>query len=172
MGSTKRLKLTACLSFLNQTAKIQWLELGDENSKLFHMSIKNRRTDLVHSIPNAAGEWIHNATGEWIHNAAGEWVQSTDCVQEDFTQFYASIFCDILEGRSHVNTVIMNQGPRLIDAHIALLTCNFQEEDIKGVMNAIPVNKLQGSMALTTRTLRLLGLSSKVMYFLLFMTSS
>ncbi|XP_056687460.1 uncharacterized protein [Spinacia oleracea] len=114
------------LSFLNQTAKIQWLELGDENSKLFHMSIRHRKKQ--------------NKINP-IHNEAGEWIQSTEGVLEDFTQFYSSLFCETMADMSHVNTIIVDQGPRITEARKGLLNCSFQEEDIKGVLNSILINK-------------------------------
>lgn len=81
------------LSFLDQTAKIQWLEHGDENSKLFHMSIRHRRKqNKINSI----------------HNAVGEWIQSTEGVLEAFTQFYSSLFCETMVNRFHVNTIIVD----------------------------------------------------------------
>ncbi|XP_021844809.2 uncharacterized protein [Spinacia oleracea] len=38
---------TAYTSFIQQRAKIDWLEFGDENSRLFHQSIKQRRKKTV-----------------------------------------------------------------------------------------------------------------------------
>lgn len=46
--------------------------------------------------------------------------------------------------RSHVNPVIVDQGERLTDIHKGLLNCNFQENDIKGVLDSIPINKSPG----------------------------
>ncbi|XP_056695032.1 uncharacterized protein [Spinacia oleracea] len=104
------------LSYLSQTAKIQWLALGDENSKLFHMSIKQRRKQNKINF---------------IHNAAGEWIQSYEGVQEAFSQFYSSLFCVTKEDRSHVNPIVVDQGTRLTKHHRNLLHCDFQECDIK-----------------------------------------
>ncbi|XP_056695647.1 uncharacterized protein [Spinacia oleracea] len=44
-------------------------------------------------------------------------------------------------GRSSVKTVIVDQGPTLTDVHRDMLQCNFQEKDIKSVLDAIPVTK-------------------------------
>lgn len=76
-----------------------------------------------------------------IHNVSGEWIQSTKGVQEAFTQFYSSLFCETMVGRSSVKTVIVDQGPTLTDVHRDMLQCNFQEKDIKSVLDAIPVTK-------------------------------
>ena len=39
------------VSYTSQRAKINWLKLGDDNTKLFHNNIKNRRKgNTIHSI--------------------------------------------------------------------------------------------------------------------------
>ncbi|XP_056686567.1 uncharacterized protein [Spinacia oleracea] len=94
------------LSFLQQTAKLQWLEKGDENTKLFHQSIKHRRQqNSIHSI----------------HDMNGNWTDTPDGVKRAFTQFYASLFCNKMHQRTPVNSLIMDRGPRLTDAHRSLL---------------------------------------------------
>ena len=88
------------LSFLHQTAKLKWLELEDENSRLFHLSIKQRRKqNKINSI----------------HDQEGNWVQSSDGVQDAFSQFYTSLFGVTMENRTAVKSIVIDQGARLID---------------------------------------------------------
>ncbi|XP_021856024.2 uncharacterized protein [Spinacia oleracea] len=66
------------LSFLHQTSKVHWLEKGDENSKAFYQSIKQRRKyNNIHSIQNAGGVWVN----------------SPKEVQDAFLDFYRNLFC-------------------------------------------------------------------------------
>ncbi|XP_056690338.1 uncharacterized protein [Spinacia oleracea] len=67
------------MSFLQQTAKIQWLEKGDENTRLFHQSIKQRRQqNTIHSIQDMHGSWVGTPNG----------------VKKAFSQFYKDLFCN------------------------------------------------------------------------------
>ncbi|XP_056691895.1 uncharacterized protein [Spinacia oleracea] len=60
----------AYLSYLQQTAKLNWLEHGDENTRIFHQSIKQRRKqNKIHSIFNMNGDWVQSAdeiTRPWL----------------------------------------------------------------------------------------------------------
>lgn len=56
-------------SFLQQTVKIQLLELGDENSILFHLSVKHRsKHNKIHLIQAVNGEWIKSAN--WVQQVS------------------------------------------------------------------------------------------------------
>lgn len=49
------------ISFLQQTAELDWLVCGDENSRLFHQSIKQRkRHDFILSIQDQQGISVHS----------------------------------------------------------------------------------------------------------------
>ncbi|XP_056685740.1 uncharacterized protein [Spinacia oleracea] len=116
-------------SFLYQTAKMKWLEKGDENSKLFFQSIKQRRK--------------HNAIYS-IQNLNGEWLTSPDQIQDAFLEFYGNLFCSHTENRTSVGPVLMDHGPRLTDDHRSKLACDFSLADLKRVLDDIPSNKAPG----------------------------
>ncbi|XP_056687955.1 uncharacterized protein [Spinacia oleracea] len=117
------------MSFLQRTAKIQWLEKGDENSRLFHQGIKQRRQqNTIHSIQDMHGNWVGTPDG----------------VKMAFSQFFKDLFCNQMDQRCHVNTAIMNRGPRLNDVHKSFLDCNFTMDDIKVVLWSIPNHKAPG----------------------------
>ncbi|XP_056698010.1 uncharacterized protein [Spinacia oleracea] len=112
-----------------QNAKLQWLEKGDENTKWFHHSIKHKRQqNSIHSI----------------HDMNGNWIDTPDGVKRAFTQFYAALFCNKMHQRTPVNSLIMDRGPRLTDAHRSLLVCNFTLEEIKSALWSIPDHKAPG----------------------------
>ena len=49
------------MSFLSQKAKVRWFEEGDENTRVFHHSIKIRRAqNRVNTIKNEHEEWVSN----------------------------------------------------------------------------------------------------------------
>ncbi|KAF4351049.1 hypothetical protein G4B88_012598 [Cannabis sativa] len=52
----------AYISILSQKAKISWIKEVDENSAVFHASIKQRRLqNRIHSIRNSDGVWLDKA---------------------------------------------------------------------------------------------------------------
>ncbi|XP_056691817.1 uncharacterized protein [Spinacia oleracea] len=54
----------AYMSYLHQTAKINWLAQGDENTRVFHQSIKQRRRhNTIHSIQNMQGDRVTTIEG-------------------------------------------------------------------------------------------------------------
>ncbi|XP_062113957.1 uncharacterized protein LOC133824962 [Humulus lupulus] len=45
--------------FLRQKAKVKWLAFGDDNSKKFHASMKQRRMqNTIYSVRNSNGDWV------------------------------------------------------------------------------------------------------------------
>ncbi|XP_021837039.1 uncharacterized protein [Spinacia oleracea] len=54
----------AYMSYLHQTTKINWLAQGDENTRVFHQSIKQRRRhNTIHSIQNMQGDRVTTIEG-------------------------------------------------------------------------------------------------------------
>ena len=63
-----RRTLDTYLSFLRQKSKATWIDKGDDNTRLFHQSIKARRyANKIHSIRDGSGEWVN--TGEKVDEA-------------------------------------------------------------------------------------------------------
>ncbi|XP_056690224.1 uncharacterized protein [Spinacia oleracea] len=119
----------AYLSYLQQIAKINWLEHGDENTRAFHQSIKQRRKhNKIHSI--------------FIMD--GDWVQSADEVQQAFIGFYSSLFGGSIQHKAPVNTIIMDQGVILVESHKSILECPITMNDVKKALFSIPDNKAPG----------------------------
>ncbi|XP_021851169.2 uncharacterized protein [Spinacia oleracea] len=57
-------KHKAYLAFHSQKAKVAWLKDGDENTALFHQSIRSRKVqNQVYSIYDMKGEWKDTADG-------------------------------------------------------------------------------------------------------------
>lgn len=114
---------------MQQIAKLDWLECGDENTKLFYQSIRQkRRHNNIRSIQVKHGKLVNTSEG----------------VQQAFTQFYTSLLGSALEHRSHVLPVLMDRGARLTDAHREILKRDLSLEEIKKALMDIPNNKALG----------------------------
>ncbi|KAL2923459.1 hypothetical protein RDABS01_014950 [Bienertia sinuspersici] len=103
------------ISFLKQKAKIQWIRDGDENSALFHSSIKRRRLqNNVYAIKDH-----------------GNWQDSPIGVEQAFVNYYQELLGQKMEGRWEVKREIVQQGPVLNDQQQERLIATFTDEDIK-----------------------------------------
>ena len=81
---------------MSQKSKITWVKEGDENSALFHSSIKERRCqNRIYSITNAEGNRVEDPAG----------------VTEAFLSYYQSLLGTQMENRQPVKASIMAQGP-------------------------------------------------------------
>lgn len=139
------------LSFLHQIAKLHWLEKGDENSKAFYQSIKQRRKyNTIHSIQIVDGVRV---------NTPKE-------VQEEFMIFYRNLFCSKKDNRSPIKNTIMDRGPRLSDAHKNQLSYSFTLADVKRVLDDIRSNKLLGWMDSIVTFINVPGTSLRMTYML------
>lgn len=98
-GEAYRVSQDCYLSFLQQTTKIQWLELGGENSRGFHQSIKQRRKcNQNHFIQTGEGVWVRNE---------GE-------VQQAFTHFYDTLFGSKMANMCVVKSIVFIKGTDLV----------------------------------------------------------
>lgn len=84
---------------------MQWIDKGDENTKLFHQSIKARRiTNRIHSIQNMQGQWVN----------------SEDMIKEAFVNFYKELLGKELLERCKVENQVIVEGPRITDDTIRI----------------------------------------------------
>ena len=85
-------------SFLRQKSKAQWIDKGNNNTRLFHQSIRARRcSNKIHSIQDNSGQWVN----------------TREKVNEAFVQFYQSLLGSQMQDSCKVKQVIMEEGPRL-----------------------------------------------------------
>ncbi|XP_062113168.1 uncharacterized protein LOC133824305 [Humulus lupulus] len=84
------------LTYLSQKAKIDWLKSGDENTKMFHSSLKKRRQqNTIYSIQDQFGRWIDNQEG----------------VVAAFQDFYKSLLGISIPNRTRVHKRLVQEGP-------------------------------------------------------------
>ncbi|XP_062089720.1 uncharacterized protein LOC133796262 [Humulus lupulus] len=117
------------ISFLQQKSKLNWARNGDENSTLFHLSIRERRRqNRILSIIDARG------------NRVDEPVQ----VIEAFLSFYQELLGSKMLQRKKVLAGVMFQGPTVTESQSELLLKDYSKEEVRKVIFEIPGNKAPG----------------------------
>ncbi|XP_057248205.1 uncharacterized protein LOC130590190 [Beta vulgaris subsp. vulgaris] len=117
------------MAFLAQKAKLAWCKGGDENSAIFHQSIKARRMqNTIYAI----------------HDDQGVWHDEVQSVNESFLRFYQNLLGRTMEDRIPVQKEVIEMGPRLTAEHIARLEAEYTREEVKNAMFSIEGNKAPG----------------------------
>ena len=122
-------KHKAYLAFLSQKAKVNWLKEGDENTALFHQSIKARRVqNQVYSICDMTGNWK----------------DTSDEVSEAFLAYYRMLLGTTHDHRTPVIKQIVQQGPVCQDHHKSILNAPYTADEVKSALFSIPGVKAPG----------------------------
>lgn len=136
--TTSRVAHKNYASFLRQKVKIIQLREGDDNTKIFHQSIKLKRTkNIINTIRKEDGTWVHNSPE----------------VMKAFLDFYH----DLLGSRKDtqkIEAAIIAKGKFLNDDQQALLKLNFNTEEIKYVLFSFPDDKSPGLDDFTSRFIK------------------
>lgn len=86
------------ISFFSQKAEFSWCTEGDENTSLFHSSIKQRRLmNIVYAI----------------HDDQGVWRDNVKDVNDVFLNYYKSLLGSPMTNRAQLHLGIINMGPVL-----------------------------------------------------------
>ncbi|XP_056687940.1 uncharacterized protein [Spinacia oleracea] len=117
------------LEFLSQKAKIAWLRDGDENSALFHQSIRSR--NLKNQIYN-------------IHDMGGVWKDNPTQVADAFLDYYKQLLGSKHESRTPVLKQVVQLGPVCQAHHKAILNANHTAEEVRDALFSIPGAKAPG----------------------------
>ncbi|XP_062075600.1 uncharacterized protein LOC133779685 [Humulus lupulus] len=126
----KFIKLSKAYSlFLAQKAKITWAKNGDDNTAIFHASLRARR--------------IHNRVSS-IEDAQGNWCDTPDSVQHAFLHFFQQLLGSQMHQRISVNQSIIDLGPKITDRHISILQADYSAQEVKDAIFAIPGLKSPG----------------------------
>ncbi|XP_057251777.1 uncharacterized protein LOC130591853 [Beta vulgaris subsp. vulgaris] len=117
------------MSFLRQKAKLSWCKEGDENSHLFHQSIKARRVkNTVYAI----------------HDSRGVWQDEPQKVNDAFLCYYKELLGQSMIGRVAVKKGVVERGPVLSEEQIQELSRNYDADEVKQAMESIPGEKAPG----------------------------
>ncbi|XP_062114096.1 uncharacterized protein LOC133825124 [Humulus lupulus] len=119
----------AYILFLAQKAKANWILNGDENTSIFHASLKARRThNRIHSIKNEEGFWVDTADG----------------VKAAFLGYYQRLLGTAINNIMKIFQSIVELGPVISDAHSRLLQAEFTTQEVKEAIFSIPGMKAPG----------------------------
>ncbi|XP_062080013.1 uncharacterized protein LOC133784752 [Humulus lupulus] len=117
------------LQFLKQKVKIQWLKEGDQNTKLFHNSIRSRR------IQNA----IYST---W--DLQGNRHDTQDGVSLAFQEYYSDLLGMKVASRKSVIASIVQEGQVISESQAEFLVKRFTEAEVKAAVYSIPNDKAPG----------------------------
>uniref|UniRef100_A0A803QN97 Reverse transcriptase domain-containing protein n=1 Tax=Cannabis sativa TaxID=3483 RepID=A0A803QN97_CANSA len=123
------LLLKGLSSFLQQKSKVTWIKEGDENSAIFHASIRERRRQ--NSILS-------------IEDQQGIRVEDQNKITEAFLSFYYQLLGSKMEQRRQVMQSIMKQGPLVTQQQAERLMKEYTKEDVKKAIFEIPGIKAPG----------------------------
>ncbi|XP_062103957.1 uncharacterized protein LOC133815089 [Humulus lupulus] len=112
----------AYLLFLAQKSKDSWVMNGDENTAIFHASLKARR--------------IQNRIFS-IHTEKGTWVDTVDGVQRAFLEYYQNLLGTQLHSRRKVSQAIVDLGPGISEVHSRMLLETFTAQEVKDALFSI-----------------------------------
>ncbi|XP_062089326.1 uncharacterized protein LOC133795881 [Humulus lupulus] len=116
-------------SFFAQKEKIGWIKEGDDNTKLFHRSIKMKREQSkVYAI----------------RTEQGTWVDDYEKVTEAFVEFYKKLLGGEMVNREKVNKKVVQEGPILSETQRIFLIRPYGEEEVKEAIFSIPDGKAPG----------------------------
>ena len=119
-------------SLLQQKSRIQWLQLGDNNSKFFFNSCKNRwNTNKIFSITDANGA-----------------IQDT---HQGISQVAVTYFQNLFGGKPQISPIPENITlPNLTQSQILYLSQPFTQKEILSTLKSMPKNKSPGPDGFST----------------------
>ncbi|XP_056685823.1 uncharacterized protein [Spinacia oleracea] len=117
------------LEFLSQKDKVAWLKDGDENTALFHQSIRSRNLkNQIYSIHDMGGVWKDNPTE----------------VADAFLEYYKYLLESKHESRTPVLKKVVQLGPVCQAHHKAILNANNTADEVRAALFSIPGAKAPG----------------------------
>ncbi|XP_060969756.1 uncharacterized protein LOC133036984 [Cannabis sativa] len=119
----------AFASFMAQKTKISWAKFGDDNSHLFHDSLKLRR--LQNKIYSIKDEY-------------GNWCDTPDKVQSAFLEYYQRLLGSKAPERRKVFQSVVDLGPKVTECHKQLLLAEYTSEEVELVIFSIDKDKAPG----------------------------
>ncbi|XP_062107185.1 uncharacterized protein LOC133818358 [Humulus lupulus] len=117
------------IQYLSKKAKVDWIKSGDENTKLFHTSLKVRRQqNTIYSIRDQNGNWVDNQEG----------------VIKAFLEFYDSLLGSKTEDRTRVHKRIVQEGALISQSQANWLVRDYTSEEVEAALKSIPNDKAPG----------------------------
>ncbi|XP_062085455.1 uncharacterized protein LOC133791550 [Humulus lupulus] len=116
-------------SMLAQKAKIDWIIEGDDNTTIFHRSLKMKRNqNMVYAIKKADGEWV----------------DEDNSVTQAFINFYSKLLGSRMTARIEVNMKVVLVGQVVTEVQKQFLMKPYIEEEVKQALFSTPNTKAPG----------------------------
>ncbi|XP_060965495.1 uncharacterized protein LOC133034427 [Cannabis sativa] len=116
-------------AFLQQKAKVTWIQNGDLNTAIFHASIKQRaRQNQIFSIESKHGTRITDP----------------NLISAAFVDYYKELLGTSLTNRRPVLKKLVSRGAVLSTQQAENLMMQFTKDEVKGALFDIPGNKALG----------------------------
>ncbi|XP_062102336.1 uncharacterized protein LOC133812574 [Humulus lupulus] len=112
-----------------QKAKINWVQNGDENTAIFHASLK---------------AWRACNRINLIRNESGIWMDKPEDIQLDFLSYYQHLLGTSMSNRRKVFQLVVAASPLLSEEHKQVLQKPFSVQEVKDAIFAIPGMKAPG----------------------------
>uniref|UniRef100_A0A803PRH6 Reverse transcriptase domain-containing protein n=1 Tax=Cannabis sativa TaxID=3483 RepID=A0A803PRH6_CANSA len=110
-------------SFLQQKAQINWIKAGDDNTAIFHASIKGRRRkNRILSIEETDCTRVHEP---------GKIISA-------FLDYYTDLLGSSMQNRKNVIASVMDMGPTFTAQQVEFLSTHFTCEEVKQAVLDIP----------------------------------
>ena len=137
-------------NFWSQKTRINWLKVGDKNTKYFHAHVKGRRT-------NNRIRKLQKENGSWTENEEELVSEISDFFRELFASGGRADMSEILEGVPHSIAQEMNTK----------LTKPVEEDEIKAALFSMQPNKAPGQDGMSPHSFKGYGALSRMMSSLL-----
>uniref|UniRef100_A0A803QPV1 Reverse transcriptase domain-containing protein n=1 Tax=Cannabis sativa TaxID=3483 RepID=A0A803QPV1_CANSA len=116
-------------SMLQQKAKVSWVKNGDDNTLIFHSSLRERRRQ--NKILS-------------IEQLDGTRTEQPEQVTEAFISYYKMLLGSSMENRKKVISSVVNLGPKVTKQQAEMLMGKYSKDECKAALFAIPGIKAPG----------------------------
>ncbi|KAL2934590.1 hypothetical protein RDABS01_017709 [Bienertia sinuspersici] len=116
-------------SFLNQKSKINWLKAGDENTRIFHRSLK-----ILQYQKRVVG----------VKDINGNWCVGRPVVAEAFVQYYKMLLGYEVQATGVVQSEVIQVGKTVSEEQAQNLMTPFSMLDVKNALFSIDGGKSPG----------------------------
>jgi len=121
--------LASSLSLIRQQSKMEWLNLGDDNTRIFFTKAKQKKmATFIYSLEDARGSRV----------------KGFDEVGQILLKYYQQLLGPHHAIRNHINPEIIQQGETISQEQQINLCADFTDREIKAAMFSIHKLKSPG----------------------------
>ncbi|KAJ8420487.1 hypothetical protein Cgig2_025401 [Carnegiea gigantea] len=121
--------LSSSLALIKQQSKMDWISYGDDNTRLFHTKIKQRKLATYSYTPQ---------------DEHGNQVEGFNKVGQVMLNYYKHLLGSHTEHRKRIDPVVIAQGPALSMEQQIWICKDFSDREIKEAIFSIPDTESPG----------------------------